>query len=121
MAQSYEKYCSIFLFFFQFIPQPVQAFHSQTFHGKYFSYHELKTIRAEDWFGCTTQCFEETSCISYNYNKNDAICLLYDHGIEDFSRPEVQLLDDKSWIFHQIRVSSFLRLCIHLCLFYSTG
>jgi len=106
MGQSYEKFCCVFLFLFlSIILQPVaSAFQSQTFNGKYFSSHELKTMPVEDWLGCTIRCSEDTSCISYNYNKSGKICALNHHGIEDFSRPDIQLLDDESWIFHQIRV-----------------
>lgn len=104
MNTSYEKFCCVFLFLFQLILRPVEAFSSRTFNGKFFVNHELKTVPVNDWIGCTNRCFEEPSCISYNYNEKRKICMLNDHGVEDLSYTERQLVEDRGWVFHQIRV-----------------
>lgn len=84
------------------------GFSSFTINGKFLPKASLEKTVSKDWLHCLIACQRRGDCIAYNYNRQWKTCQLKNEGIvrrDDYTK---QLLENRMFVYHQMKVSTFL-------------
>lgn len=103
----------VFVFVAFFVAFQVQRGFSITEIDSYLANHVMRTVSLRDWLSCTLACYEDTACISYNYNMRTGSCDLNDYGILTTVLGTDPLIQKQGAVFHQIRVSQFVCILVY--------